>query len=308
MKIFFISLFLAVTIFANERTQVHMGTMISVKVADENASDAVFNLFRELDESLSTYKADSEISKLNRYGRLPLTSRTKAILERSLEISKLTKGVFDVTIGALSHGAYHFGADERIPSKNELKEALLNVGADKLNIKDNYAFLSHGAIVDLGGIAKGYAVDLSIELLRERGVDKAVVAASGDIGCIGTCEISITDPFSPNRTFATIHSALPIFAVSTSGNYERFIKNKTYNHLLNPKTGKSQQIFASVTLMDSKDNTRLDALATAVSVMSLKDAMALLEREKISFVLVLNSGEIFRSKLIDGVSIDSFKN
>ena len=304
MKISLIILFLISTLFADARMQVHMGTVISIKVDDKNASDEVFELFRELDESLSTYKSDSEISKLNRYGKLRLASRTKTVLERSLEISKLTNGVFDVTIGALSHGAYHFGAKERVPSKTELKEALLNVGASKLRIKDDYAFLSHGAIVDLGGIAKGYAVDLSIELLKKRGTDSAVVAASGDIGCIGACEIFITDPFSPNKIFATIHSTLPIFAVSTSGNYERYIKNKTHNHLLNPKTGKSQQLFASVTLMDSGDNTRLDALATAVSIMNLKDALAILEREKISFVLVLNGGEIFKSELPDGITVE----
>lgn len=308
MRLVSILFFITLTLFSSERMQVHMGTMISVKVDDENASDAVFKLFRELDDSLSTYKANSEISRLNRYGKLQLTVQTKVVLERSLEISKLTNGVFDVTIGALSHGAYHFGANERVPNKTELKRALSNVGTDKLQIKDDYAFLSRGALVDLGGIAKGYAVDLSIELLKKRGVDKAVVAASGDIGCIGACEISITDPFSPERTFATIHSALPIFAVSTSGNYERFIKNKTHNHLLNPKTGKSEQLFASVTLMDNGDNTRLDAMATAVSIMSLKDAIALLEREKICFVLVLNSGEILKSELPDRVVVDFLKN
>ncbi|MDD5157162.1 FAD:protein FMN transferase [Sulfurimonas sp.] len=306
MRLILILFFMALTLFSSERMQVHMGTMISVKIDDENATDAVFSLFKELDESLSTYKSNSEISRLNRYGKLQLTSQTKTLLERSLEISKLTNGVFDVTIGALSHGAYRFGGNERVPNKTELKRALVNVGADKLTIKEDYAFLSHGAIVDLGGIAKGYAVDLSIELLKKRGVDRAVVAASGDIGCIGVCEIAITDPFSPNKTFATIHSVLPIFAVSTSGNYERFIKNKTHNHLLNPKTGKSEQLFASVTLMDNGDNTRLDAMATAVSIMSLKDAIALLRREKISFVLVLNSREIIKSELPDGVVVDFF--
>lgn len=308
MKIFLIILFLTLTLFADDRMQVHMGTMISVKIDDENGSDAVFELFRELDESLSTYKSDSEISRLNRYGKLKLTAQTKTVLERSLEISKLTNGVFDVTIGALSHGAYHFGAKERVPSKTELKEALLNVGASKLRIKDDYAFLSHGAIVDLGGIAKGYAVDLSIELLKKRGVDRAVVAASGDIGCIGSCEIAITDPFSPNRTFATIRSILPILAVSTSGNYERFIKNKIHNHLLNPKTGKSEQLFASVTLMGSGDNTMLDALATAISIMSPSEALSLLRDKKIAYVLVLNNKEIFKGNLPDGVVVDFLKN
>lgn len=283
------------------RTQPHMGTLINVSVEDEHLSNEVFKLFKELDQTLSTYKNDSEISLLNRTGNLILTPRTQKVLERSLEMSTLTNGVFDVTIGALSHDTYRFGRDEKLPNTNDLHKALQHVGVQKLLLRGNHAYLKEGAKIDLGGIGKGYAVDLSIHLLQKYSVDMAVIAASGDIGCIGPCDVAITNPFHPDTIYKTLRSSLDHFAISTSGNYERYIKNKSYNHLLDPKTGKSEQIFASVTLYGSGDNTKLDALATAVSIMPLQSALTFLQSHQIAYVLMLNDGRIFQSPLPEGV-------
>ncbi len=302
MKTLWILFIINIILWADERTQVHMGTLISVRTPDIDTSDAIFNLFRELDESLSTYKNDSEISRLNRLGEMDLTPRTQKVLERSLEISALTHGVFDITIGSVSFGAYHFGENECLPDKNQLHKALKHVGTDKLKLIGNHASLAKGSVIDLGGIGKGYAVDLAIDLLQKRQIVSAIVAASGDIGCIGPCDISIADPFHPNSIFTTLHSKLPRFAISTSGNYERYIKNKSHNHLLNPKTGKSEQLFASVTLYGDGDNTALDAIATAVSIMTLHDAISLLNDKKIEYFLILNNGNVIKSKSIDGTS------
>lgn len=301
MKIFLLLLMTVNLLNAGERTQVHMGTLISVQIADENLSDAVFALFHDLDQRLSTYKDDSEISCLNRDHEANLSDITRDVLERSIVMSRLSHGAFDITIGSLSHGAYRFGKEERLPSKGELKEALTHVGIDKLRLQGNRAFLSSGSVIDLGGIGKGYAVDLAIKLLTQHGVGSAVIAASGDIGCIGPCDVSIADPFHPDAVFAALHSSLSRFAISTSGNYERYIRSKEHNHLLNPKTGISEQRFASVTLVDNGDNTRIDALATAVSVMEVKEAIALLEEQKIAYLLIENNGNVFQSQMPEGV-------
>ncbi|MDD5052288.1 MAG: FAD:protein FMN transferase [Sulfuricurvum sp.] len=302
MKNIWLFLVLGVMLFANERTQVHMGTMISVQVDDYESSDAVFELFKKLDNTLSTYKDDSEISLLNRTGNLVVTPYTQKILERSLEMSDLSNGAFDVTIGALSHDTYHFGRDEKLPNTHDIHKALEHVGAQKLILQGNHAYLLKGAKIDLGGIGKGYAVDLSIELLHKHSIDRAVVAASGDIGCIGPCDVAITNPFHPDTIYKTLRSSLSRFAISTSGNYERYIKNKSHNHLLDPKTGKSEHIFASVTLYGSGDNTKLDALATAVSIMPLESALSFLQSHKIAYVLMLNDGRIFQSPIPEGVT------
>lgn len=279
-----------------------MGTLISVTVADDNRSDEVFGLFGDLDNRLSTYKSDSEISSLNHSLELNVSEVTRKVLERSLEMYRLSDGAFDVTIGSVTHGAYRFGYDnEHLPSKKELQNAEKSVGSNQMKIEGSTVKLLPGMIVDLGGIGKGYAVDLAINLLKQKGVSDAVVAASGDIGCLGECVVSIQDPFHTTGHIATIMSTLPRLAISTSGNYERYIKNKTHNHLIDPKTGKSQQRYASITLIDTEDNTRIDALATAVSVMEEEKAIDMLKKLNITYILIKTDGSMIKSKMPQGV-------
>jgi thiamine biosynthesis lipoprotein len=304
MKTLFVLLLSLSILYAAPRTQVHMGTLISIDVDDQNLSDTVFNLFTELDNRLSTYKNDSEISRLNREYALNASNITRKILERSLEMNHISDGAFDVTIGSLTHGAYRFGYDDAfLPSKELLQKSEKLVGSYRIRIAGNDVKILPGTIIDLGGIGKGYAVDLAIDELQKNGVSKAIVAASGDIGCLGECKVEIQDPFHPNTYIATIKSTLPRFAVSTSGNYERYIKNKSNNHLLDPKTGQPEQKYASVTLIDKGDNTRIDALATAVSVMKENKAIAMLKKLNIGYVLIQNNGTIIKSDMPNGVSI-----
>jgi thiamine biosynthesis lipoprotein len=305
MKTLLILFFLILSLHAEHRTQVHMGTLISVTVAKENVSDEVFAIFADLDNRLSTYKSDSEISRLNRDLDLNVSDVTRNVLNRSIEMSRLSDGAFDATIGAVTHGAYRFGYDnEHLPSKTQLQKSGKWVGTHRMKIKGNHVSLLPGTIIDLGGIGKGYAVDISLKLLRDQGVTKAIVSASGDIGCLGECVIDIQDPFHPQGKIATIHGNSKHLAVSTSGNYERYIKNKTHNHLIDPKTRKSQQQYASITLIDTKDNTRIDALATAVSVMEEEKAIRMLENLKIGYVLILNDGTIKRNVTAEGITLN----
>ena len=304
MKVLFVLLMTMVLLWGNQRTQAHMGTLISVNIEDQIASDEVFFLFGDLDNRLSTYKNDSEISRLNRNLELNVSEVTRKVLERSIEMSGLSDGAFDVTIGAVTHGVYRFGYDnEHLPSKTQLQESEKRVGVHRMKIEGNHVTLLPGTIIDLGGIGKGYAVDLAMNHLKQKGISNAVVAASGDIGCWGECTIEIQDPFHPKGHIATIRSGLPRLAVSTSGNYERYIKNKSHNHLIDPKTGQSQQHYASITLIDTGDNTRIDALATAVSVMDENKAIAMLNKLDIAYVLIRINGTIVKSKMPHGVVI-----
>lgn len=297
MKTVLLFLFALNLLFGSERTQVHMGTLISVRMDDDNISDAVFALFHDLDQRLSTYKSDSEISRLNREHNVSVSLLTRNVLERSMEMNRLSHGAFDVTIGSLTHGAYHFGTDDTLPTPEEIRHALASVGGERIAIEKEGVRVIPGTIIDLGGIAKGYAVDLALQTVARSGVGQAVIAASGDIGCLGRCEVEIQDPFHPEGHIATVTSSLPRFAISTSGNYERYIRTKEHNHLLDPKTGKSEQRFASVTLMGEGDNTALDALSTAVAVMGEKRAIALLATiPSIRYYLVCNDGRIFQSR------------
>jgi thiamine biosynthesis lipoprotein len=302
MKTVFILGMMISLVWGELRTQVHMGTLISVTVRDQNHSDDVFSLFGDLDQKLSTYKSDSEISRLNRELELNVSEITRAVLERSLDMNRVSDGAFDVTIGSVTHDAYRFGYDnERLPSVNALKKAEKFVGSYRMTIEGNRVKVLPGTILDLGGIGKGYAVDLALIKLYNTGITKAIVAASGDIGCLGECTVEIQDPFHPKGSIGRIISTLPRLAVSTSGNYERYIKNQSHNHLIDPKTGKSQQRYASITLIDTGDNTRIDALATAVSVMEEQKAIAMLQKLNIAYVLIRNDGTMIQSKMPQGV-------
>ncbi|HEX5711604.1 MAG TPA: FAD:protein FMN transferase [Sulfuricurvum sp.] len=286
------------------RTQVHMGTFIKVDVEDMTLSDAVFEEFALLDRLLSTYKIDSEISRLNRDNELIPSLVTREILEHSLRMYHLSEGAFDITIGSLTHNAYRFGyTNEHLPSSKEIEEQSRFIGSDGIKTVGNKIITIKGSVIDLGGIAKGYAVDRALRLLENKGVRKAVVAASGDIGCLGACEITIQDPFHSDGSIANVSSSLKRFSISTSGNYERYIKTKAHNHLINPKSHTSQQWFASVTLMDMGDNTRLDALATAVSVMDEHKAIEMLQKLNIKYLLIRNDGTMIKSDMPHGVTL-----
>lgn len=304
MKWLLLLSFLSLCASAQMRTQVHMGTLIGVNVEDIALSDAVFEEFALLDRLLSTYKSDSEISRLNRDNEIIPSPVTREILDHSLEMYRLSDGAFDVTIGSLTHNAYRFGyTNEHLPSPKKIEKQSRFIGSDRIIIADEKIYTIKGTVIDLGGIAKGYAVDRSLALLENRGVRKAVVAASGDIGCLGACEIAIQDPFYANRNIANVSSSLKRFSISTSGNYERYIKTKAHNHLINPKSHKPQQWFASVTLMDTGDNTRLDALATAVSVMDENKAIVMLEKLNIKYLLIRNDGRMLKSEMPHGVTL-----
>jgi thiamine biosynthesis lipoprotein len=291
-------------LWGTQRTQAHMGTLISVNVADENLSDEVFSVFADLDNRLSTYKYDSEISRLNRNHELNVSDVTRQILERSVEMYHLSEGAFDITVGSFTHNSYRFGYEnEHLPSQKELKNAEKSVGSHRINILPTIIKVLPGTVIDLGGIGKGYAVDVALDLLKRKGIVNAVVAASGDIGCLGECTIEIQDPFHEQGHIATITSTLPRLAVSTSGNYERYIKNKAHNHLINPKTGQSQQRYASITLIDTGDNTRIDALATAVSVMKEEKAIEMLQKLNIGYILIRNDETILKSEMPKGIGL-----
>lgn len=302
MKLLFLSLLLLITsVDAATRTQVHMGTLITLKMEDPNLSDQIFGLFGELDNLLSTYKSDSEISRLGREGNLILSTMTAEVLKRSMEISALSGGAFDITIGALTHDVYRFGHSKHLPAAKTIQKALPKVNYKRLHLEGNHAHIDANTTIDLGGIAKGYAVDLSLKIAMDRNVTNAVVSASGDIGCLGECEIKVQDPFHPEGSIASITSKTARLAVSTSGNYERYIKNKTHNHLINPVTGQSAQQYASITLIDTKDNTRIDALATAVSVMEKNEGRRLLDSLGISYLLIYTDHTMLKSAMPDGV-------
>ena len=258
-----------------KRTQVMMGTYITISLEKEEIkhSKALFERLKRVEMALSSYDESAEIYRLNHEHEAEISTDTYEALSLSQSYYKATKGYFDITIGSITKGLFHFGEEERVPSKKELSEA--KVDFHGLHFTKKRAWIDEGVKIDLGGMGKGFGVDKGVKLLKERGVSRGVVALSGDIFCLHACEMSIQDPFS-SGTLASFKMAQKNTAISTSGNYRRYVQSAQYNHLINPKTRSSQKTFASISLIsDLYSNSDLDAYATAASVMPKGEAFTL---------------------------------
>lgn len=253
-----------------------MGTYVTVSLEQDKLelSKAVFERLEEVEMALSSYDPQAEIYRLNHEHEVQISADTYEALSLSRSYYEKTNGYFDITIGSITKGLFHFGEEERIPTPKELLEAKIDF--KELHFTQTKAWTEEGVKVDLGGMGKGFGVDKAIELLKEQGVSQGVVALSGDIFCLHACEMSIQDPFSEG-ILARLTMAQKNTAISTSGNYRRYVQSSQYNHLINPKTRTSQKTFASITLIsDCYSNSDLDAYATAASVMPKHEAFAFL--------------------------------
>ena len=292
MKAFLLLFIIQVILIASmqSRTQVAMGTFISVKLEEEHIkySSRIFEIFKEIEDSISSYKKDSVIFMLNKNKSAKLDRFAFESLNISKELYEDTDGYFDITVGSITKDLYHFGESEFIPHVKVLKSA--KVGFERLKFDENRATLDSHVKVDLGGMGKGYAVDKAIEYLKKEGITKSVVAASGDIRCLKSCKIDIQNPQvnsshvnSVLLSFETLGSEI---GVSTSGNYNRYVKSSKNNHLINPKSKKSQEEFISITLISDISSTKLDAYTTAVSVMPKNQAYKFLKNRDIAYVIL----------------------
>ncbi len=259
-----------------KNTQILMGTFVEVISPDKKAKDIVFAEISRIENLLSKYKADSEISKLNEFGALKVSPETFYIIKKAKEFFLASAGAFDVTVGPLLDLWGFTDKNYRLPKEEDVKEALSKVGSDKiiLNKEDSVVkFEVTGMKIDLGAIAAGFAVDCAIDELKKARIKSCLINAGGDIYCLGekkgrSWKVAIQNPFK-SRQFNRKMLLLKDQAVTTSGNYEQFfLKNKKrYSHIFDPKTGKpSSQGLASVTVV-APDCLTADALATSIFVL-----------------------------------------
>ena len=271
-----------------------MGTFATVSLPDGNGNcaDRAFEAMREVDSTLSSYDPHAEIYRLNHERNIAISAMTFDALNKAKKYYAQSNGYFDVTVGSLTRGAYRFGEAERVPDVQEKLKAA--VGFSLLEFNATHAALKPGAMVDLGGFGKGYGIDRAAEALRHCGAERATVALSGDIRCLGECRLAVQDPFSEGAlmTFETFHAET---GISTSGNYRRYVGDKSENHLIDPKTRTSEKAFASVTLIGTCSNSDLDAWTTAASVMPPEEAFAFLKQLPVAYVVVFNDGKIVQS-------------
>jgi len=241
----------------------------------EDALRKAEGVLRAVEARMSRWLADSEISRLNAApaGRhVPLSTDTLAVLRAAKEASVQTDGAFDVTCGPLVELWRRARRQGVLPQQSELSEARAACGWDQFELDQSGAVKRVAeARVDLGGIAKGYAIDRAVEVLQRAGLDGGLVDVGGDLRCFGrpiTAErwpVDVQNPFVPGRL---VELKVPGRAVATSGNYARFaeIQGRRYSHIIDPRTGRPAQAAASVTVIAPEAMTA-DVWATALSIL-----------------------------------------
>ncbi|MDD5348410.1 MAG: FAD:protein FMN transferase, partial [Candidatus Omnitrophica bacterium] len=225
------------------QTQVLMGTFVEVVSPDARAASIVFAEIKRIEGLLSKYREDSEVSQLNRNGTVKASQELLFILERSKFFYDESSGAFDVTAGPLIDLWGFTDKKFRRPADDEILQARARVGTDKivLNRRDSVVeFTVPGMKIDLGAIAKGYAVDCAVARLRETGVASCLINAGGQIFCLGTragrpWKVAIRDPRGTGESgFLQLQDR----AAATSGDYEQLFEDagKRSAHILDPRT------------------------------------------------------------------------
>ena len=253
----------------------------------------------QVNNLLSSYLPHSEVSTLNRNaGRAcHVSSQTATVLRRAKEIAELTDGAFDVTAGPLitlwkrtMTAAERYASGERKtppkpPTTTELDQARKLVGYRRLELAENSARLAlEGMHIDLGGIAKGHAVDKAVEALRANGVQGSLIDAGGDGYALGTrpdgtpWRVGIRHPRGKRNERLARILLLSDMAYATSGDYEQYteIDGVRYAHIIDPRTGRPAPNAVSVTVL-APDCTTADALATAVTVLGPGEGLRIIE-------------------------------
>ena len=276
-----------------KREEAIMGTAITAELwADDALSgqaalDAVMAEMHRIDRAMSPHKADSELSRINRLaGTEPVRLSTEmfGLLERALGFSALSGGAFDISYASVGH-LYDYRA--RIaPGSSALVHARAAIGWRGLKLDRaarTLAFAHPGMRIDLGGFAKGHAVDNAVAILASLGIRHAFVSAGGDSRVIGDKRgrpwtIGIRHP----RDAQALVAVLPLedTAVSTSGDYERFFEadGVRHHHIIDPATGRSPAAIHSVTIL-AADGLTAEALSKSLFVLGLERGMVLIESQ-----------------------------
>ena len=284
-----------------------MGTRIVVELWSDNKANgeaavgAVLDEMRRVDAAMSTYKPDSELSKVNAQAAtnaVRISQELFDLLATSIEYSQLTGGAFDITYASVGF-MYDFRQRVR-PDEAQIRDALPGINYRHL-ILDPQArtvkFARGGVRVDLGGIGKGHAVDRGIAVLKARGIEHALVSAGGDSRIIGDrfgkpWVVGIRHPDRKNEVIARI--PLEDAALSTSGDYERYFDEQgvRYHHIIDPKTGRSASKVRSATII-GPTATRTDGLSKTAFVLGPEKALELYNTlEDVEAILVAPDGRV----------------
>ena len=294
-----------------------MGTRVSVTVwhdsqaVAEKAIAAVMSEMRRIDQTYSPYIESSELSRLNKLAALapqPVTKEMALLLGTAYKVSELTQGAFDITFASVGHLYDYRNKKKPSPAQREQKQRAIDYRWVELK-GDKVSFKHKDVVIDLGGIAKGYAADRAIALLYKHGIRHASFSAGGDSRLLGDRRgrpwlVGIENPRQQDAIAITL--PLDNTAVSTSGDYERFFidqqTGERVHHIINPKSGVSATGVASVTIL-GVEGLQTDPLSTSVFVMGVESGLALINRlPGLDAIVIDSAGTVHYS---DGLSSPS---
>ncbi|HJX17641.1 MAG TPA: FAD:protein FMN transferase [Acidiferrobacterales bacterium] len=292
------------------REEAIMGTAVRVELWHDDATaarvamSAVMDEMHRIDALMSPYKPDSELSRINREAAqkpVVISREMFDLIARSIEFSKLSGGAFDITFSSVG---YLYDYREHVkPTDRQIAQALPGINYRHLQLDSKGRTIHYarpGLRIDLGGIAKGYAVDNCIAILKGRGITNAIVTAGGDSRLLGDrrgrpWNVGIRDP----RRSGEVAAVLPLadIAISTSGDYERYFEEDgvRHHHIINPRTGKSATGVRSVTVI-GPDGITTEGLTKSVFVKGPKAGMRLIESLKgVDAVIIDDAGRMLVS-------------
>ena len=276
-----------------------MDTYMSITAYGSNSEEAVNKAVQEinrLDAMFSVGNADSDVTKINENGSGEVSEETAFIMNRAMQVSEKTNGAFDITIYPLMELWGFTTKNYRVPESNEITEALKGVSYTNVSVNGQHVALTGGSSIDLGGIAKGYTSSRVIQIMKDCGIEHAIVNLGGNVQVLGTktdgsdWRVAIQNPASENSYLGILSTKDK--AVITSGGYERYFEQdgQVYHHIIDTQTGyPSDSDLTSVTIVYS-DGTTADALSTALFAMGLDGAKELYRSGDIDFDMILFDG------------------
>lgn len=265
--------------------------------------DAGIHEIQRIEKLLTTFNEESETSLINRYAGLsPVTvsRETFDIIERSIRISRVTQGSFDISYGSIDKRLWNFDTSMKaLPDKETAKKMirLINYRNIILDNENCTVFLKEkGMRIGFGGIGKGYAAERARYIMKSLGAQSGIVNASGDLTTWGLqpdgnpWTIGIANPNASNELFSYLN--ITDMAIATSGNYEKFvmINGKKYSHTIDPRTGLPVSGIKSVTIITLNAEIA-DAMATPVMIMGIKAGMHLINQMKDIEAIVIDDND-----------------
>ena len=295
------------------KTNFFLGTVVEISMynqLDEAIIDKAFDRISEIERKMTINNAEtSEIIALNNASgknEVKLSSDTFYVMEKGKQYSEMANGKFDITIGPIVK-LWNIGTEyAAVPKKSKLEEAVRLVDYKNLTLsKENQSAMlkEAGMKVDLGAIAKGYAADEAARILKENGVENAIVNLGGNVMTVGGStsgspwKIGIQDPFNPRGDILGVVS-IKNQTVVTSGTYERYFEEngKKYHHILNPYTGYPiENNLHSVSIITDKSIDG-DGLSTTTLLIGLEEGMELIESlEQVDAIFITSDKKVYVS-------------